>query len=189
MLKKKIIIVLAIILVLFILLVPLNMPNRILKWIYPIKYDNFVEVYSKEYNVDKYLIYATIKAESNFNNDAVSSKEAKGLMQLMKETAKDICKKLEITIKDEEIETKLLEPEFNIRLGTKYISLLIEKYNSTELALVAYNAGSGNVDNWIEEGIIKKDGTDVENVPYKETNNYVRKILRDYKIYKDLYEQ
>ena len=56
-----------------------------------------------------------------------------------------------------------------------------------EIALAAYNAGIGTVDNWLEKEIIKKDGSDIENIPYKETNNYVRKILRDYKIYEKLY--
>ena len=56
------------------------------------------------------------------------------------------------------------------------------------VALMAYNAGSGNVDKWIEKGTIKKDGSDAENIPYRETNNYVRKILRDYEIYKQLYK-
>ena len=45
----------------------------------------------------------------------------------------------------------------------------------------------GNVNTWIERGIIQSDGSDLENIPYKETNTYVRKILRDYKIYEDLY--
>lgn len=55
------------------------------------------------------------------------------------------------------------------------------------LAVAAYNAGIGTVDRWIEEGIIKEDGSDIENIPYKETNNYVRKIIRDYEIYEKLY--
>ena len=92
-----------------------------------------------------------------------------------------------MNISEIEIETKLLEPQFNIEIGTKYISILINKYKNKELALVAYNAGSGNVDNWIQKGILKEDGSDIENVPYKETNNYVRKILQNYKIYTELY--
>ena len=67
--------------------------------------------------------------------------------------------------------------------------MLLEQYGNLELALAAYNAGIGNVNNWVEQGIIQKDGSDIENVPFKETNNYVRKILRDYKIYKELYEK
>ena len=55
--------------------------------------------------------------------------------------------------------------------------------------MCAYNAGMGNVEKWIESGIIKKDGSDIENIPFKETNHYVRKILRDYQIYQDLYRK
>ena len=53
--------------------------------------------------------------------------------------------------------------------------------------MAAYNAGMGTVSSWIEEGIIKADGSDIENIPYKETNMYVRKIMRDYEIYQKLY--
>lgn len=177
------------IIIIIILLFPLKLPERIMKLIYPIKYENFVEVYAKQYNVDKYLVYAVIKAESNFKEDAQSSKGAKGLMQLMEETATDIVKKIDnVQVTEDEINDKLLEAQFNINLGTKYLSLLIEKYNNLELALTAYNAGSGNVNKWIEQGILKEDGSNIENVPYKETNNYVRKILRNYDIYKNLYQ-
>ena len=76
----------------------------------------------------------------------------------------------------------------NINIGTKYLETLLKKYNNLEVALAAYNAGIGTVDNWINKGIIKKDGSDIEKIPYKETNNYVRKILRDYKIYQKIYK-
>ena len=68
------------------------------------------------------------------------------------------------------------------------MTILLDKYESTEVALAAYNAGIGTVDNWIEKGVIKADGSDIENIPYKETNNYVRKILSNYKMYKELYK-
>ena len=108
-------------------------------------------------------------------------------MQLMESTAKDVLKGTQIQITDEELEEKIFDVNINIELGTKYISTLIEKYESIEIALTAYNAGIGTVNNWIEKGILKSDGSDIENIPYKETNTYVRKILRDYKIYEDLY--
>lgn len=159
--------------------------NQIITKIYKQEYTEYVKKYAKEYDVDEYLIYAIIKAESNFNQDAISHREAKGLMQLMYPTAEDIAKRIDIEINEENI----LEPEININLGTKYISMLIQKYNNINLALAAYNAGSGNVDGWIEKGILKSDGTDIENVPFAETNNYVRKILRDYEIYINIYEE
>ena len=72
-------------------------------------------------------------------------------------------------------------------IGTKYMSMLFNKYQNAGLALAAYNAGSGNVDKWITEGTIDVNGANIENIPYKETNNYVRKILRNYHIYKEIY--
>lgn len=164
----------------------IDIPSRIQKIIYKKEYTEYVSKYSREYNVDENLVYAVIKAESNFNVNAKSSKNAIGLMQIMKETAKDIIKKIDLQLTDEELEIKLQEADFNINLGTKYLSILIEKYQNIEIAITAYNAGIGTVNNWIEKGIIKSDGSDIENIPYKETNNYVRKILRDYKIYIDL---
>ncbi len=158
--------------------------DKILIKIYKLDYSEYVEKYSKEYDVDKYLIYAIIKAESNFNKEAVSNKGAKGLMQLMDSTAEEVASQININLDEDDI----LNPKININLGTKYISILIQKYNNINLALTAYNAGSGNVDNWINEGTLKSDGSDIEKVPFTETNNYVRKILRDYKIYNALYD-
>ena len=153
--------------------------------VYKLEYAEYVKKYANEYNVDEYLIYAIIKAESNFEPNAESHRGAKGLMQLMYSTAEDIAKRINVNLNEDNI----LEPDININLGTKYISMLIQKYNNTNLALAAYNAGSGNVDGWIEKGTLKSDGSDIENVPFTETNNYVRKILRDYEIYKNIYEE
>ena len=170
-----------------ILVGPLQIRTKILKLVYPKKYENFVKIYAEKYQVNENLIYAIIKAESNFNPKAVSSKGAKGLMQLMDETAKEVANQLENPMQTENISEKLLQVDSNIELGTKYISILLEKYKNIEIALSAYNAGSGTVDSWIERKVIKADGTDIENVPYRETNQYIRKILRDYKIYQNLY--
>jgi len=163
----------------------IDIDKIVMKKIYPLKYTEYVEKYSKEYNIDSYMIYAIIKAESNFNENAKSNSNAIGLMQIMEPTAKEIAEKIDLNITEEQ----LLEPELNIQLGTKYFAGLLEKYNNNyKIAIIAYNAGIGNVDKWIKEGIIKEDGTDLENVPFKETNNYVRKILRNYEIYKGLYQ-
>lgn len=183
--NKKSFITIIIIVLAFVFLV-IN-KNKILKLFYPQTYNEIVSTYSEKYNVDKNLIFAIIKAESNFDENAISNKDAIGLMQIMEETAKDIAIKNSIQLDEKNIKQELLKVDNNINIGTKYINTLLERYDNTELALAAYNAGIGNVDNWIEKGIIKKDGSDIENIPYKETNNYVRKILRDYKIYKELY--
>ena len=100
----------------------------------------------------------------------------------MQSTAQDLANRSQINLTKDNI----LDPDININLGTQYISSLLTKYDSIEVALAAYNAGSGNVDKWIKNGTIKSDGSDIENIPYKETNTYVRKIMRDYKIYNEL---
>ena len=182
---KKIIAIAFIIILFFIGVNFKNIKNSILKMIYKIDYSEYVEKYANEYNIDKYLIYATIKAESNFNRYAKSSQGAFGLMQLLQPTAEEIAQKAGIEVN----ENNIFEPDVNINLGTKLLSILLQKYENLGLALAAYNAGSGNVDSWLSKGTLRKDGSDIENIPFKETNNYVRKILRDYEIYKELYEK
>jgi len=184
--KKKTICIILIVLLVIGLIAIINIPQKIQKLIYIKEYEEQVEKYSKEYNVDTNLVYAVIKAESNFKPNAKSNKNAIGLMQLIEDTAKDVLKRVDLKISDEELENKLYDVDININLGTKYLSILLECYGNVEIAVTAYNAGIGTVDNWIKKGIIKADGSDIENIPYPETNNYVRKILRDYKIYKNL---
>lgn len=184
--RKTILILLSIAIILVLIFGVFKIQDIILKKIYPIKYSEYVEKYAKEYEVDPLLIYSIIKAESNFNPNVVSSSQAIGLMQLMDATAEELARKLDLTFMKK---SSLYNPELNIRLGTKYFSELLKEYNGNKLlALTAYNAGKGNVKRWIEQGTIKEDGSDIENIPYKETNNYVRKIIRDYKIYRKLYE-
>ena len=179
---RIIIILLSIFLILFKII---DIDKIVMKKIYPLKYTEYVEKYSKEYNIDSYMIYAILKAESNFDEKAKSNSNAIGLMQILESTAIETGNKINVTITEEQ----LYQAELNIQIGTKYFSELLDKYNNNyKMAIIAYNAGSGNVDKWIKEGIIKEDGTDLENVPFKETNNYVRKILRNYEIYKELYE-
>ena len=183
-LKRIFILVLIFIIIIFIAKV-FNIKENIYKNIYPTKYSEYVYKYSEENEIDPLLIFAIIKAESNFNQDAVSNSNAIGLMQLVESTAKEIAEKnLNMSFSKE----TLYNPEYNIKIGTAYYAKLLEKYNrNTGVALAAYNAGIGKVDTWIKDGIIKEDGSDLENIPYKETNNYVRKILRDYNIYKKIY--
>ena len=159
----------------------------ILKQIYPLKYANYVEKYAKENNLDVMLVYAIIKAESNFEPNITSTSGAMGLMQIMENTAKEIAEKKGIELLTKEV---IYQPELNIMLGTTYFAQLLKNYDGNiNLSLAAYNAGIGNVTNWIENGIIQADGSDIENIPFKETNNYVRKILRDDRIYRKLYEE
>ena len=184
---KRMIIIIFLLAIIFVLFRVIRVQNIILKGIYPTTYSEYVVKYSEENDLDKYMIYSIIKAESNFNPNVKSQSDAIGLMQLLEETANERAN----IIEDHNVtEEDLYDPETNIKLGTSYYAYLLKHYgNNNVLALAAYNAGMGNVDNWIKNGVIKSDGSDIENIPYKETNNYVRKILRDYQMYLKLYEE
>ena len=184
--NKKLFIFIIVILIFIILFFIFK--DKILKIIYPKDYEEIVKLYSEQYNVDENLIFAVIKAESNFDENAISHKSAIGLMQIMEDTAEDIAIKYNIDIDFENVKDSVAKVNNNINIGTKYLSVLLEQYKNVEVAVAAYNAGIGTVDNWIDKGIIKSDGSDIENIPYKETNNYVRKILRNYEIYQTIYK-
>ena len=182
----KIIAVIAILVIVVIIIAKVfNIEQIILQNIYPKKYEEYVEKYAEKNNIDPLLIFSIIKAESNFKENAESSSGAVGLMQLMEETAKEIAESMDEPILEKE---ELKEAETNIKIGIKYYSILQKNYDGNMLlALTAYNAGIGNVNTWIKNGIIKSDGSDIENIPYKETNMYVRKIIRNYKMYNKIY--
>ena len=105
-------------------------------------------------------------------------------MQLMDETAEEVATNESIEYVSND---SLHYPETNIRIGVKYFADLIAIFQNEAISLAAYNAGMGTVQGWIDDGIIEADGSDIENIPYNETNMYVRKILKDYYIYRNLY--
>ena len=176
-----------ILIILVLLFYVVKIQNIVMKKIYKTEYAEYVYKYSQENEIDPLLTFAIIKAESNFQTDIISSSGAIGLMQLMPATAEEVGKELGETVIANEV---LYNPEKNIKMGTRYYAKLLKKYeNQYLLALAAYNAGIGKVDSWIKQGILEEDGSNIENIPYKETNNYVRKIVRDYKIYQNLYKE
>ena len=152
---------------------------------YPLKYSELVVKYSSEYDLDRNLVYSIIKAESGFNDQAISPRDAKGLMQILDSTGEWAAEKIKIENFDSSM---LMEPETNIRIGCWYIAKLLDQYSqNTELALAAYNAGSGNVSKWLKDTNISKNGKTLDRIPFEETENYVAKIKKYNNMYKRLY--
>ncbi len=170
----------------FAILIVLVMPYIAKNIIYIKPYNDYVQEASDIYDIDENLIYSIMKVESKFKTNAKSNMDAIGLMQVMQPTADELV----LEISDKTITSDLSNPRNNIYIATKYLAKLLKKYdNNISLATAAYNAGIGNVDKWIKEGIIsKEDVFSLDNIPFEETRMYVKKVSRTYKVYGKLYE-
>ena len=129
------------------------------------------------------LVYAVIKAESNFRTDAVSRAGAVGLMQIKPATAQFICGRYHAAFRPE----ALTDGAYNITVGCMYLSYLLERFTVPETALAAYNAGEGTVRGWLREAEYSQDGRTLDTIPYRETAIYVKKVLNFRKIYEFFY--
>ncbi|GAB1401843.1 hypothetical protein MASR1M68_07540 [Elusimicrobiota bacterium] len=171
--KYKILLILAGIFLIGVLYVFIHINNT---W----KYSEFINKYSVQYKVDPVLIKAIIKAESNFVSNAVSTKGAIGLMQIMPSTGKQIAQYLQIKNFKEEM---LYNPEINIMFGIWYYKILHTMFNgNSNLVLASYNAGLGNVSQWRQTNPIVE--YDSEQMPFNETKKYVKKIDKIYAMLK-----
>lgn len=160
--------------------------NNVAKFMYPFPYKEIIEQASEQFGVDQYLILSVMKAESKFKEDAVSSKGALGLMQIMPETGIWIAQQLKLQDFSPE---QLLDPEVNILMGTWYLTYLMGEFNNRlPLTLASYNAGPGNTKRWLDQMIWDGTYTNVEQVPFNETRRYVKKVLTNYERYYRIYE-
>ena len=148
---------------------------------YPLKYTEEIADSAARHQVNPYWICAMIRAESNWDESAVSSAGAIGLMQVRPETAQDMA---DLGIVDAEAYPveNLADPVVNIEYGTAYLRYLVERYHEMEPAICAYNAGLGNVDVWLEE-----DGDVRESVAFEETDQYLLRVESYKAIYEEMY--
>ncbi|MBS4537199.1 lytic transglycosylase domain-containing protein [Clostridium sp. D2Q-11] len=172
------------IILLTIVIVGFNIKN-IGRIIYPLNYKDYILIYSDKYNIDPNLIASIIDVESNFNEEAVSPKGAIGLMQILPETAKWIAEQNDMK---EYEDWMLYKPDINIKMGVWYVDNLLMQFKDLDLALAAYNGGSGNVTKWLQDKKYSEDGKELKDIPFKETKDYVKKVKFKKKIYKFLYD-
>ena len=171
----------------------------VMQKIYPLKYEDIIIKYSREYNLDRYLVMAVISAESNFDETAQSHKNAKGLMQVTDDTAQWICKKYGINAngaendENDENDEKIKNPDFfdpdtNIHIGCAYLEFLLDTFDgNVKNSIAAYNAGHGNVAKWLDDSNHTDDGENLKSIPFGETDKYVNKVIKRIDIYKKLY--
>ncbi len=154
-------------------------------YLYPYPYQNEVRASAEAYQVDSDLVMAVIKTESNFNQNAISHRGAVGLMQIMPDTAEWIAEQLEDGNFTRE---KLHDPEINIRYGIWYLAELQREFDdNTILVLMAYNAGRGTVKAWMGENRWDMSFQDIEAIPFGETREYVKKVIKYREKYRKLY--
>ncbi|MDR0572182.1 MAG: lytic transglycosylase domain-containing protein [Rickettsiales bacterium] len=142
----------------------------------------------KKSEAESGLIHAIIKQESGFVIKAESVAGALGFMQIMPATAKQLCKDLRITYSQYKLQH---DPQYNIVLGKHYIRTLLRRYKESKvLAIAAYNAGPSNCNRWLQdygdprdENTISSVVNWVESIPFKETRNYVKRVLENLIVY------
>ena len=157
-----------------------------MRTMYPMAYTELVEACAAEYGFDPSLVYALIRTESDFNPDACSSADARGLMQMTDETfewAQRRAGRTDLLSADQ-----LYDPEISIRYGVYALSLMREKYTHIPTLLAAYNAGMGQVGQWLKESRYSDDGATLKEIPYKETRDYIDKVLDAQEMYRELYD-
>lgn len=156
------------------------------KYLYPYDYQDTINFYADRYEVDRNLVASVILAESKFRQDATSVHGARGLMQIMPETGSWIATQIE---DDSFSVDKLYNVNMNIKYGTWYLSELQTEYEGNEvLALAAYNAGRGNVYEWMEKYHWDINFKDYTKIPFPETREYVKRVLENKKHYNKLYK-
>ena len=157
------------------------------KVLYPYPNQAIIEKYATQYGVDPLLVVSVIREESKFRPKSESHKGAKGLMQLMPSTAQAISESLGDKTYTEQ---DLLNSEKNIQYGTWYLASLQKVYaGNTTLVTAAYNGGRGHVQEWIKNGQIDPNNIRIQDIPFKETRDYVGRVLKSYEKYNKLYSK
>jgi soluble lytic murein transglycosylase len=147
------------------------------------KYTELVEANAREFGIEKELLYALIKTESGFDKDAVSAADAKGLTQITPDTFEWLQTK---TGENYPVDA-LFEPEISVYYGSYFLDMLLQEFGDTRTALAAYHAGRGIVNQWLEDEKFSSDGKTLDDIPYEDTKEYVKRVMNNYGIYKKIY--
>ncbi|MGO9647718.1 MAG: transglycosylase SLT domain-containing protein [Terriglobales bacterium] len=161
-----------------------SLPRPYWEGLFPKPYWSDLKRYSSSNALDPYLVASLIRQESAFNPNAVSRANAVGLMQLLPKVGKSVAKQEKLRKFNPQ---QLFTPAINMQLGTRYFRIMVDKFESFEYALAAYNAGSDRVQDWMGQGKYRDPQEFVESIPFTETREYVQNIMRNANVYRQLY--
>lgn len=159
--------------------------EKIEQWEYPRKYSDLVEYYAGKYDLDERMLYSIIRTESNFDPQAQSNVDARGLMQITEITFDWIKSRIApsetLTFDD------LYDPEVNIRFGSYYVAYCLLEYGDLATAAAAYHSGLGTVGELLANPDYSSDGRTLDEFPYPQMRRYVHKITTSYARYCEIY--
>jgi soluble lytic murein transglycosylase len=161
-----------------------KLPTELLKVLYPINYWPLIKRYSNEHQLDPYVVAALIAQESTFTADVKSAANAYGLMQLLPSTGRQYAKRLSLPRFSLGM---LTTAEANIKMGTAYFADLVKQFGGAHFALATYNAGPSRVAKWIAAKPGLERDEFIDDIPFPETQNYVKRILGTAEDYRRLY--
>ena len=161
-----------------------QLPPEVLRIIFPLDHWPLITKYAKAHDLDPYLLTALMAQESTFTPEIRSAADAYGLMQVIPATGRTVARQLGIR----RFTTAMLtHPETNVRIGTKYFKDMMERFGGAHYALAGYNAGPHRVAEWLREAPGLPEDEFIDNIPYAETQAYVKRILGTAEDYRRLY--
>lgn len=163
----------------------IDVPIEVWKALFPLPYEAALRREAAKNDFDPMFAAGLIRQESTFQSDAVSHKNAIGLMQLLPKTGKLLARQIKVRY----VKNKLFDPDYNIELGMVYIANLVQQFGSPEAAAAAYNAGEDRIAAWKAERNYEEIPELVESIPFTETREYVQIVLRNAQLYRMIYGQ
>jgi soluble lytic murein transglycosylase len=160
--------------------------DRFWRLAFPMPFQEDVEKYAREHEVDPYIVAGLIRQESEFNPRVVSHANAYGLTQIVPSTGRDLSRRVGMRAFTTGM---LFDPAVNLRLGTYYLKILLKSFGGRwEDVLAAYNGGGSRVTKWRRFGTFTEQAEFIETIPFDETRDYVQSVLRNAFVYRRLYE-
>lgn len=168
----------------------ISLANRVrspeaLRFSFPKGFEEQVRLSSRKYALDEFLVYSLIREESHFDKKAVSVSDARGLMQLLPSTALETASKADLV--NFQV-SQLFSPDINLDLGCYYLSWLLEIFEGNfAISLAGYNGGPTSAKRWYEKNGELDIDEFIEEIPFEQSRNYVKKIIRSYAAYEAVY--